>query len=214
MAKLTAAQEKVFAKLAKEFERLGLLLMSDQKFPSVVSIVAGKPVKGSWWAPPWGELIYVHANALGDHPDTLLTKLISGKVTFAHRRLWSAVFAIGSARQPWQIKNLSRLAGFMLSKLDIEGELQTDWMIEVGGYETRALTKATNELETKLLVYAQQVHTDKGTHAKKLEIWSRWAKRVGFKPSKLDANKAKAEMEKIVDDLNEKFGAKGKLPWR
>jgi hypothetical protein len=214
LAKLSAAQQKVFAKLVKEFDRLGLLLTSDPKFPSVISTVAGGPIKGSWWAPPWGEIIFVHANALGEYPDGLLTKLISGKVTFVHRRLWPAIFAIGRARQPWQMKNLSPLAAAVLDKLDEEGELQTDWMIAVGGYESKALTKATNELETKLLVYAEQVHTDKGKHAKKLETWSHWAKRVEFKPTKLDVEKAKSELEKIVDDLNAKFGAKGKLPWR
>jgi hypothetical protein len=212
--KLTAAQKKVFAKLVKQFERLGLLLTSDQKFPSVISTVTGGPITGSWWAPPWGEVIFVHANALGDHPDVLLTKMISGKGTFLHRRLWPAIFAIGRARQPWQVKNLSPLAVSVLDKLDAEGELQTDWMIAVGGYESKALSKATSELETKLLAYGEQVHTDKGKHAKKLETWSHWAKRVGFKPAKLEVENAKSQIEKVVDELNEKFDAKGKLPWR
>jgi hypothetical protein len=214
LAKLTAAQQKIFAKLAKEFKRLGLLLTSDHKFPSVISTVAGAPIKGSWWAPPWGEIIFVHANALGEYPDALLTKMISGKITFVHRRLWPAIFVVGRARQPWQTKGLSPLAAAVLDKLDEEGELQTDWMIAVGGYESKALSKATNELETKLLVYAEQVHTDKGKHAKKLEAWQHWAKRVGFKPGRLEIDEAKQEIEKIVDDLNTKFGAKGKLPWR
>jgi hypothetical protein len=214
LAELTSAQRRVFVKLVKEFERLGLLLVSDPKFPSVISTVAGGPIKGSWWAPPWGEIIFVHANALGDHPDALLTKMISGKITFVHRRLWPAIFAIGRARQPWQLKNLSPLAFSVLKKLDDAGTLQTDWMIAVGGYESKALTKATNELERRFLVYAEQVHTDKGKHAKKLENWSHWAKRVGFKPGKIDVDKAKQEIEKIVDELNKKFGARGKLPWR
>lgn len=89
---------KLSKKLFSEFERLGLLLMSDAKFPSIVTIVAGKPVRGSWWGSPSGELIYEQGNALGDHPDALLTKLVSGKVTFVHRNLWPAVYAVGTGR--------------------------------------------------------------------------------------------------------------------
>jgi len=78
-------QTRALALLARD----GLLLMSDPALPSIVALVAGAPVRGSWWGHPQGRTIYTLANRLIDHPDVLLLKLVAGKDTFVHRSLWS-----------------------------------------------------------------------------------------------------------------------------
>ena len=69
----------------------GLLLQQDKRLPDIASAVAGEPIRGSWWAHPRSHAIFDCLSELEQHPDTLITKLVAGKVTFIHRRLWPAV---------------------------------------------------------------------------------------------------------------------------
>jgi hypothetical protein len=61
--------------------------------------VAGGPIKGSWWGHPKGQEIFRLAEAVEDSGDVLVCKLIEGKVTYVHRRLWPALARL-SARFP------------------------------------------------------------------------------------------------------------------
>lgn len=84
-------------------ERHGVVLASARgPVPSVAEAVAGAPIRGSWWAHPAGEAIFRALSALGDSPDVRCFKLVDGKVTFVHRRLWPALVrmagALGEAR--------------------------------------------------------------------------------------------------------------------
>ena len=84
----------VLAKL-KEY---GLLLQTDVNLPNVCALVAGAPVRGSWWGHPRSHEIFRVNCELAEHPDVLMCKLVSGKITYFHRALWPAVIAIGRAR--------------------------------------------------------------------------------------------------------------------
>lgn len=59
--------------------------------PSLAEAVAGAPIRGSWWAHPKGHAIFRAAEAASDSPDVLVCKLVEGKVTYVHRRLWPAL---------------------------------------------------------------------------------------------------------------------------
>jgi hypothetical protein len=59
--------------------------------PSVAELVAGEPVRGSWWAHPKGREIFAALRAIEQSSDILVCRLIGGKVTFVHRRLWPAL---------------------------------------------------------------------------------------------------------------------------
>ena len=65
-----------------------------------------------------------------------------------------------------------------------------------------------------MLVYSEEVHTESGAHAKRLESWQRWAKRVGLASSTMSPAQAKKMLEDILAALNEQFKAKGRLPWK
>ncbi len=59
--------------------------------PSIANTVAGQPIRGSWWGHARGREIFAVTRALRDRPDILVCRLVDGKVTYVHRRLWPAV---------------------------------------------------------------------------------------------------------------------------
>ena len=79
--------------------KAGLILTQDKVLPSVVSIVTGATPRGSWWSHPKGRQVFAVLTQLADDEDVVLTKLLDGKDTFVHRRLWPALLAVGSARE-------------------------------------------------------------------------------------------------------------------
>jgi hypothetical protein len=70
----------------------GMLLESARgPIPNVAELVAGEPIRGSWWSHPSSHAIIEDLNALADSPDVVHTRLVNGKVTLIHRRLWPAL---------------------------------------------------------------------------------------------------------------------------
>jgi hypothetical protein len=72
--------------------RHGVVLVSASgAAPSLAAWVAGEPIRGSWWAHARGHEIYAVASALRESPDVLVCRLLEGKLTMVHRRLWPAL---------------------------------------------------------------------------------------------------------------------------
>src|ERR1700690_2926309 len=88
----------------------GLLLESDKYLPSVVGIVTGERLAGSWWSHKKGHEVFDILGELADRDDVLLTKLISGKVTFLHKRLWLNFLTVADSHESWQLEELSEEA--------------------------------------------------------------------------------------------------------
>jgi hypothetical protein len=202
-----------FRTALQTLKRLGLLLETDVRLPSVASLIAGEPISGSWWSHAFAQKIFATLGQLEDHPDVMFTKLISGKVTLVHRKLWPEIFAIGTAREPWQIKDLSKSALSLLKMIDEKGSLRTDQLAWPKS-ATKKPGEAARELEKKLLVLASEFHTESGAHAKLMETWKTWAQRVGFSVGTMQLEKAMQKMEERVAKLNKQFEASGRLPWR
>jgi hypothetical protein len=59
--------------------------------PNLVEFIAGEPVKGNWWSHPKSHLIFALTRLVRDSPDVLTCRLVDGKVTFVHRRVWPAL---------------------------------------------------------------------------------------------------------------------------
>jgi hypothetical protein len=59
--------------------------------PSLAQVVTGEPLRGSWWAHPKGNAIFLLSRAIRNSPDVLVCRLVDGKITYIHRRLWRAV---------------------------------------------------------------------------------------------------------------------------
>jgi hypothetical protein len=206
---MSAIVRKQFGKVFLQLEKLGFLLLSDS-LPSVTRIVAGADLRGSWWGHEQAQTIFAVSEMLEDHPDVLVMKLISGKVTFVHRELWERVYSIGVAREDWQLKNLSQGAKSLLKTLDNEGTLQTNKLNKSFGPKPG---ETARELELRLLIHAEQVHTESGAHAKVLETWDAWAKRAGFRGRAKSPSAARDFLDQRLAEFNKNASIKGRLPW-
>ena len=173
--------------------RTGLLLKSDPVLPSVATLVAGVPIRGSWWGHPAGSAIFQTLQQLAEHPDVLFVKLAGGKDTLVDRRLWPEVYAIGSAGEAWQ------RAGLSVAARELEKQVAKAGLVEASG-------AAPKELELRLLVNCEQFHTDAGHHAKRLEAWPHWADRVGLEARRVTPSEAKAALEAMLPAA--------KFPWQ
>jgi hypothetical protein len=149
------------------------LAWSDE-LPSIVGAVVGGPVRGSWWGHPKGAEIYALSVALSEAPGVLATKLVGGKVTFVHERLWPALLRVVTdpdfrrARE----RSLSGAARGLLARVASRGELRLD---QERGRDRKETSRIKAELEESLLVVSSSVHTEKGSHATVLTSWERWA---------------------------------------
>jgi hypothetical protein len=188
-----------------------MLLESDSKLPSVVSLVAGKPIAGSWWGHPSGGAIYREVNRLGDRADVVLLKLLDGKVTFVLDKLWPHVHAIGCSGEPWQVDSLSPPSQRLLELVHHSGIIRTDDPRSRLAAGSR-VSAAALDLERRLLVLGVQVHTASGRHAKSLESWRHWARRIKL-ASRMTAARAKAELGEVLRRLNADYDGKARLPW-
>jgi hypothetical protein len=64
--------------------------------PNLVEFIAGEPVKGNWWSHQHSHRIFALTRSVRDSPDVLTCRLINGKVTFVHRRVWPALVRLAN----------------------------------------------------------------------------------------------------------------------
>ncbi|HEX6837714.1 MAG TPA: hypothetical protein VF334_14130 [Polyangia bacterium] len=71
----------------------GLVMQSAEHalVPSLASYIAGEPIRGSWWAHEKGRDIFRALVAVYESRDVVACKLVDGKLTLIHRRLWPAL---------------------------------------------------------------------------------------------------------------------------
>ena len=175
-AETDRSADQVRAALAEH----GLLLESDARLPSVSTLVAGAPIRGSWWGHPSGNLIYWVLEELDERGEILRAKLLNGKVTLVHRGLWPSLVAAGAARDAWQTRALSEAGRSLLARARRAGTLRLD-QLRRWDFAPK-LGDVARELERRLLVHAHDVHTDSGRHAKVLEDWPVLVERLALGP--------------------------------
>jgi hypothetical protein len=182
--------------LLAQIERAGVLLQHDPALLSVTTLVAGAPVAGSWWAHPLAHQIYALLNELSEHPDLLVVKLVRGKATFVHRRLWPALLGVACAQAPWQLDKISELARELYAAVAHQGVL-------------RAAGAVPKELERRLLVQSAQEHTERGHHELRLTHWPLWAEQAGCAPPAPDLL-GRSQLEAAVQGIGCSLRM---LPW-
>jgi hypothetical protein len=73
-------------------EEHGMLLQAAQgPIPSLPALVVGEPIAGSWWGHPEHDEIFRVLNEATSSDQVVRLKLVDGKVTLVHRRLWPAL---------------------------------------------------------------------------------------------------------------------------
>ncbi len=203
------AERRVLA----ELRRRGVLLMTDARLPSLAALVADSPLRGSWWAHAQSHEIFRMASRLAARPDVLTPRFVGGKVTFVARRLWPALAAVGAAREPWQLEGLSRLAETLLARVERLGFVRMDELAGEGLAGEKMLGRAARELEARLLVYGEQLHTTSGAHTKRLESWQHLGRRRRFSTARMSAEAARREFEEIAAALAARYRTRIRLPW-
>ena len=86
--------------------------------PRMTDAIAGEPIKGGWWAHPKGRAIFAVFAKVKASPDVLVCRLVDGKITFVHRRLWPALVRAAkrfSADQLAQVHEEHTAAGHHVS---------------------------------------------------------------------------------------------------
>jgi hypothetical protein len=70
----------------------GIVLESARsRAPSLAAAIAGEPIRGSWWRHRTASQIFRCSRAVRDSKEVLVCRLLRGKVTYVHRRLWPAL---------------------------------------------------------------------------------------------------------------------------
>ena len=84
--------------------RHGIVLVSAKgPAPRLTEAIAGETIKGSWWAHSKSHQIFAVLQKLEDSPDILVCRLIAGRLTLVHRRLWPAIVKLERHFQPDQL---------------------------------------------------------------------------------------------------------------
>ena len=96
------------AKALALVERHGVVCEASRRsgIRSLVDEIAGEPVRGNWWSHPRSKAIFAATRAVRDAPDVLVCRLVDGKITFVHRRLWPALVRIADRFDPARLARL------------------------------------------------------------------------------------------------------------
>jgi hypothetical protein len=71
--------------------------------PNVAEELVGEPIRGSWWGHPLSHTSYAIVSVRRDHPAILVCRLVDGKLTFVHERLWPALARLAPELADWRI---------------------------------------------------------------------------------------------------------------
>lgn len=183
-------------------------MAADKRLPSVVTLVAGHPITGSWWSSPHGREIFAVMASLTSHPDVALARLINHKITYVERRLWSALISVGTQEAAWQMDQLSNRAKTLLTRVK-----QTGRYLTTEARDAKAAGDAATELERVLLITAEDFHTETGKHAKLLRSWAQWCKSREFVPARMDASAGRGMLDDAARQLPGSFSMRLQLPW-
>src|SRR5262249_47036644 len=108
-------------------------------------------------------------------PGALSAKLVNGKITYVHRRLWKAFLELALHGQRTRARGLSALAKSLQKIVIAETIVRVDELTASGFAAAKAVAAAARELEERILVHGDSIHTASGAHTKVLQSWHGWA---------------------------------------
>lgn len=73
---------------------------------SLVDAIAGGTPRGNWWSHPHHRAIFAATRAVRDCKDVLVCRLVDGKTTFVHARLWPALARLANR---FPVQRLARI---------------------------------------------------------------------------------------------------------
>ena len=82
--------------------------------PRMIDAIAGESIVGNWWSHPNANAIYNVLSTASESSDVLACRLVGGKVTLVHRRLWPALVRLAdrfAAERISQVRNEHTASG-------------------------------------------------------------------------------------------------------
>jgi hypothetical protein len=96
------------AKDALEFVRQHGVVLASAKgdAPRLIEAILGDPISGNWWGHPRSRFIYNVLAAVSSSDDVLVCRLLRGKLTLIHRRVWPALVRLAGRFDPAQLAQI------------------------------------------------------------------------------------------------------------
>lgn len=90
---------------AIEFVRTHGVVLESAKgpVPNLAEAVVGEPIRGSYWGHARGDEIFGLTRAIRAAREILVCRLVQGKVTYVHARLWPALVRLQERFEPDQL---------------------------------------------------------------------------------------------------------------
>lgn len=141
-------------------EAHGVVLVSAKAdAPRLTEAIVGAPIKGSWWAHPQSHHIFAILNAVTDSGQVLICRLVKGKVTLVHRRLWPHLVRAAAHFSASQIAQV--IEEHTASGKHVTREVPfPDWVPSAVEQEAQQLSEAD-----ALVPFAKWVHVPAGRNA-------------------------------------------------
>jgi hypothetical protein len=78
-------------------KRQGVVLESARgPVPNLAEAITGTRIRGSWWGHVKAQEIFRLTRAVREAPEVLVCRLVDGKITYVHGRLWPALVRLAS----------------------------------------------------------------------------------------------------------------------
>ena len=74
--------------------------------PNLAEAVAGERIRGNWWGHTKGRAIFTATRLVRDSDQILVCRMVDGKITYVHRRLWPAIVRLADSLQKNMISAL------------------------------------------------------------------------------------------------------------
>jgi hypothetical protein len=87
--------------------------------PRLTEVIVDEPIKGSWWSHPKSHQIFAILQSVTESEDILVCRLVDGKITLVHRRLWPALVRVAerfSATRIAQVREVHTRSGHHVNR--------------------------------------------------------------------------------------------------
>jgi len=95
--------------------------------PNLADTVAGEPIRGSYWGHPKGDEIFSMTRAIRGSKEILVCRLVKGKVTYVHARLWPALVRLQGSLAPDRLSAIREIHT-STGKHEIQVTPFSDWV--------------------------------------------------------------------------------------
>ncbi len=128
---------------AFEFVRSHGVVLESAKgpIPNLADKVAGEPIRGSYWGHPKGDEIFRLTRKLRASKEILVCRLVQGKVTYIHRRLWPALARLQGSLDPDRLAAIHEVHSSK-GKHELDVTPFLDWLPAGVASEAKRLTVA------------------------------------------------------------------------